>query len=124
MCLAIPGKLIEKISTEGGLTGRVAFGGVVRQVSLDFLPEAELGDYVLVHVGFAISRVDEEEARTTFAYLQQAGLLNEELGPEDESGPEPLTADSPGLKLHADLDEPQLASFPAADETMGAGPTR
>ena len=68
------------------LRGRVEFGGIVREACLDFLPEAEVGDYVLVHVGFAITRIDEEEARQTLAYLTELGALQEELGdlPEDE----------------------------------------
>jgi hydrogenase expression/formation protein HypC len=61
------------------------FNGIIRQASLDFLPEAKVDDYVLVHVGFAISRVDEEEARTNFAYMQQVGMLEEELGSQPES---------------------------------------
>jgi len=83
MCLAIPGKLLTKSEENGMLRGRVEFGGIVREACLDFLPEAEVGDYVLVHVGFAISRIDEEEARTTLAYLQELGDLQEELGPEE-----------------------------------------
>lgn len=62
------------------LRGRVEFGGIVREACLDFLPEAEVGDYVLVHVGFAISRIDEEDARTTLAYLEELGQVDEELG--------------------------------------------
>ncbi len=85
MCLAIPGKLIAKTSENGTLRGRVEFGGIVRDVCLDFLPEAEEGDYVLVHVGFAISRIDEEEARITLVYLRQLGSLQEELGSLEES---------------------------------------
>ncbi len=72
MCLAVPGELL---STQGDdpltRTGRVSFGGVVREVSLAYVPEAQVGDYVLVHVGFAISRVDEAEARRVFEYLRQ-----------------------------------------------------
>ncbi len=79
MCLAIPGKLVEKKDVDGILTGRVQFGGISRQTCLDFLPEAEVGDYVLVHVGFAISRIDEEEARKTYEFLEQSGMVEEEL---------------------------------------------
>ncbi len=63
--------------------GRVQFGGIVRQVSLDFVPEAGLGDYVMVHVGFAISRVDAEEAERTYKLLQEMGMLEAELGAPD-----------------------------------------
>ena len=103
MCLAIPGKLIEKVDVDGTLVGKVAFGGIIRQASLDFLPEAEVGDYVLVHVGFAISKVDEEEAKTTFAYMQQVGLLEEELG---EAAPESYSP-----KLYEDSNAPRMANF-------------
>lgn len=115
MCLAIPGKLIEKNDTGGTLVGKVAFGGVTRQASLDFLPEAEVGDYVLVHVGFAISKVDEEEARTTFEYMQQVGLLEEELG---EAPPESFSP-----KLYDDSTTPRMATFGnrAADGSAGGG---
>lgn len=77
MCLAIPGKLI---STNGeGLerTGRVQFGGVIKEVSLAYVPEAIPGDYVIVHVGFALSTVDETEAQRVFAYLEELGELGE-----------------------------------------------
>ena len=81
MCLAVPGKVIE-IQESGSLrAARVQFGGIVRQVSLDFVPEANVGDYVMVHVGFAISRVDAEEAERTYALLEEMGALEEELPP-------------------------------------------
>jgi len=83
VCLAIPGKIIEVQEIGGLRTGRVQFGGVVRPVSLDFVPEAALGDYVMVHVGFAISLVDAVEARRTYELLQQMGTLDEELAPAD-----------------------------------------
>ena len=83
MCLAIPGKILE-IQEQGNLrAARVQFGGIVRQVSLDFVPEAGLGDYVMVHVGFAISRVDACEAERTYKLLYEMGMLEEELGPAD-----------------------------------------
>ena len=72
MCLAVPGKILT-VTDGDGLTrsGRVSFGGVVREVNLAFVPEAAVGDYVMVHVGFAISRVDEHEAERIFDYLAQ-----------------------------------------------------
>lgn len=82
MCLAIPGQIIE-VQEAGGLRwARVQFGGIVRQVSLDFVPEAGKGDYVMVHVGFAISQVDRIEAERTYKLLQEMGNLEDELGPE------------------------------------------
>ena len=82
MCLAIPGKILE-IAGDDLLqrTGRVDFGGVVKQVSLACVPAAQVGDWVLVHVGFAIGTVDEQEAAEVFEYLRQAGELAE-LEPE------------------------------------------
>ena len=83
MCLAIPGKILEIQQQRNLRTARVQFGGIVRQVSLDFVPEAGLGDYVMVHVGFAISRVDPVEADRTYKLLQEMGMLEQELAPTD-----------------------------------------
>ena len=77
MCLAVPGKIISIDETTGMRVGRVDYGGVTRDAVLDFVPEAALGDYVLVHVGFAISRVDEEEAKRTLELLDQLDMLAE-----------------------------------------------
>ncbi len=79
MCLSIPGKLIEITAEldETFRTGRVSFDGVVKEVSLTLVPEANVGDYVMVHVGAAIGVVDEEEAQKTFELLKQLGELNE-----------------------------------------------
>jgi hydrogenase expression/formation protein HypC len=76
MCLGIPGKVIELSQNEPPLRmGRVDFDGIVKQINLTFVPEAEVGDYVVVHVGFAISTVDEEAAKSTFQYLKQLEQL-------------------------------------------------
>jgi hydrogenase expression/formation protein HypC len=80
MCLAIPGKVAEIQVKEGVRTGRVLFGGIARQACLDFVPEAREGDFVMVHVGFAISVVDKEEAERTYALLESMGVLGDELG--------------------------------------------
>ena len=84
MCLAIPGKVLTKDNIGGVDVGQVQFGAITRQVALGFVPEAEVGDYVMVHVGFAISKVDAEEAERTYQILQELGALEEELGPEQE----------------------------------------
>ena len=76
MCLAVPGKVLN-IADDVLRTGKVAFGGITKDVSLAYVPEAKIGDYVIVHVGFAIGRLDEDEARRTFAYLEQLGDLSE-----------------------------------------------
>jgi hydrogenase expression/formation protein HypC len=87
MCLAIPGKILESEEQNGLRIGRVQFGGITRRVSLDFVPEAQVGDYVMVHVGFAISRVDSDEAERTYRLLEEMGALERELPPaEDASG--------------------------------------
>jgi hydrogenase expression/formation protein HypC len=72
MCLAVPGKIIE-ITQEGSVDrkGKVSFGGAVREVNLSFVPDAKTGDYVLVHVGFALSKVDEKEAEKTLELLRE-----------------------------------------------------
>ena len=80
MCLAVPGKILEAEERDGNRIAKVKFGGITRQAFLNFVPEAEVGDYVIVHVGFAISKVDEEEARQTLAAIEEMGLVEEELG--------------------------------------------
>ena len=83
MCLAIPGKILSRETIGEVQVGQVQFGGIVRQTNLDFVPEAKVGDYVMVHVGFAISKVDAEEAQRTYELLEQIGALQEELPPAD-----------------------------------------
>ena len=84
MCLAIPGK-IESIRGDDPLTrmGKINFGGVVKEACLAYVPEATVGDYVIVHVGFALSKVDEEEAQKVFEYLRRM----DELAELKEGGP-------------------------------------
>lgn len=84
MCLAIPGK-IESISGDDSLTrmGKVNFGGILKEASLAYVPEAGVGNYVIVHAGFALSQIDEDEAQKVFDYLKQM----EELGELKESSP-------------------------------------
>jgi hydrogenase expression/formation protein HypC len=80
MCLGVPGKITEIHDTGFLRQGSVDFGGVSREVCLSCTPEAQVGDYVIVHVGFAISQIDEEEAHATLEVLRQMGELDEELG--------------------------------------------
>jgi len=84
MCLAIPGK-IESLNGDDPITrmGKVNFGGVIKEASLAYVPEAQVGEYVIVHAGFALSQVDEDEAQKVFEYLKQM----EGLGELKESGP-------------------------------------
>ena len=78
MCLAVPGRILSVEGDDPVLRcGRVDFSGIVKRINLAYVPEAKIGDYVLVHVGFAISTVDEEEARQVFEYLHKIGELAE-----------------------------------------------
>ncbi len=83
MCLAIPGKILSSQDFGIARAARVDFGGTVREVRLDFVPEAAVGDYVLVHVGFAISKIDEQEAQRTYQLLAEMGALEDELPAPD-----------------------------------------
>jgi hydrogenase expression/formation protein HypC len=98
MCLGIPGKITE-IRDEAGLAmGKVDFGGVRKDACLAYLPEVKLGDYVIVHVGFAISKVDEAEALKTLEILDQMGVMEPELmtlGPGMDA-PAVVSDDAPG----------------------------
>ncbi len=82
MCLAVPGRIVE-INESGDIAfrlGKVDFGGIRKDVNLAYTPEAEVGKYVLVHVGFAISVIDEAEAMRVFQVLEEMGAVREELG--------------------------------------------
>ncbi len=87
MCLGIPGKIISIEAEEPLRQGRVSFGGTVRKVCLAYVPEAEVDDYVIVHVGFAISVIDEAEANRVFDYLAEIGDLDELAPRQDEDSP-------------------------------------
>jgi hydrogenase expression/formation protein HypC len=90
MCLAIPGKVTEIDRSTSPVMGNVNFNGITRRVCLEWLPELQVGDYVIVHVGFAISKLDEEEALETLKLLEQMGDLEAETGgdaPPPEPGP-------------------------------------
>jgi hydrogenase expression/formation protein HypC len=77
MCLGVPGKVLSIVQRDDLPMGKVEFGGIVKEVCMAYVPEAQVGDYVLVHVGFAISRVDEAEAQEIFRYIEQIGELSE-----------------------------------------------
>ena len=95
MCLAVPGKILEILGDDPTFrSGRVSFGGIVKDVSLACVPEAKVDDYVLVHVGMALSTVDEAEAQEVFSYLKQMGEL-EELEEPGSAYPEADQATSP-----------------------------
>jgi hydrogenase expression/formation protein HypC len=79
MCLGIPGKLIEIYQADGLTMGKIDFGGVVKEVCLAYVPEIQIGDYAIIHVGFAISRIDAEEAEGTLALLAEMDMIAGEL---------------------------------------------
>ena len=98
MCLAVPGK-VESIYEDRGIQmGKISFGGVVKEVCLAYLPDIRIGDYAIVHVGFAISRIDEASAQETLRTYEELGMLAAEL---EELG---------------DADEPSISSNDANDE--------
>jgi len=82
MCLGVPGKIVEIYTKENLRMGRIDFGGVMREACLEYVPEAGLDDYVVIHVGFAISQLSEEEAKETLKLLREIGEFNSEIGAE------------------------------------------
>lgn len=92
MCLAVPGRIVEIYEEEGLRMGKLDFGGTVRRACLEYLPEARVGQYALIHVGFALAAIEEEEAERTLELLESMGGADEELaagngGTVPEGGP-------------------------------------
>jgi len=83
MCLGIPGKVTQIYEADGVKMGKVDFGGVVREACLEYLPDIQVGEYTIVHVGFGISKLDEKEAKETLEMLAEIGRLNEEIAQSD-----------------------------------------
>ena len=79
MCLGVPGKVVEIYESEGLKMGKIDFGGVVREACLAYVPEIEVGEYTVIHVGFAISQIDEASAQETLRTFEELGLLEDEL---------------------------------------------
>ena len=86
MCLGIPGKVVEIYESHDTRMGKVDFGGIQKEVCLAYLPEIQTGDYVIVHVGFAITQLDEASALETLAMFREMGMLEEELLADEEGG--------------------------------------
>lgn len=86
MCLGVPGEIVEIYEAGGLKMGKVDFGGVLREACLEYVPEAQVGQYVVIHVGFAISLLSEEEAKATLELLREVVDLEQALGPEGEAG--------------------------------------
>ena len=87
MCLGVPGKIVEIYEVEGLKMGKIDFGGLIKEACLEYIPDAQVGEYTVIHVGFAIGRLDEAEAMRNLRFLEEAGLLASEFeGPfEKES---------------------------------------
>ncbi len=92
MCLAVPGKVMEVRDDRGTRMATVNFDGILKEICLAYLPDIEVGEYVIVHVGFAISRLDEDSAMETLAMFRELGILEEELG-VDEAGVEVVSVE-------------------------------
>lgn len=111
MCLAVPGKVLSLEQRDDTLMSVVDFGGVHKDVCLEYIPDAAVGDYVVVHVGFAIQRLDEESALRTLAEFDHLGVLNEEFGDgfaraaEQAGLPDPTAAPAAGSD-----DDPEVRS--------------
>lgn len=91
MCLAIPGKILTIYREHDLLMGKIDFGGVAKQACLEAVPEAVVGDYVLIHVGFALAKIDEAEARQVFSFLEGMNELEELRTPPGETKDRPLS---------------------------------
>ena len=87
MCLAVPGKIVEIKESDGLQMAKVDFGGIFREACLDYVPEAKVGDYCIIHVGFAISLLGEQEAMETLELLKRISNIEEDLGPEPGAAP-------------------------------------
>ena len=84
MCLGVPGKVVEIVEEQGTTMGTVDFGGIRKRVCLAYVPDIQVGEYTIVHVGFAITRIDEVSAMQTLEMFRELGLLEEELGTSSE----------------------------------------
>ncbi|MBF6165852.1 HypC/HybG/HupF family hydrogenase formation chaperone [Streptomyces gardneri] len=98
MCLAVPGKVLSLHERDGTLMSVVDFGGLHKDVCLQYIPDAAVGDYVVVHVGFAIQRLDEESALRTLAEFEHLGVLNEEFGDGFEIAAKQAGVDNPAAE--------------------------
>lgn len=103
MCLAVPGKILEIYTNRGLRMCKIDFGGAVREACIETLPEAKVGDYTIVHAGFALNLLSEEEANETLTLLREMVLLDDELGPDN------VSAEAAEAAASAEADNPQAA---------------
>lgn len=116
MCLAVPGKVLDIEERDGTRMATVDFGGVVKEVCLEYVPDLQVGEYAIVHVGFALQRLDEESARKTLALFEELGLLQEEFGDPWEAAAAPPEWDERGAGA-------ATGSATGAGTGVGAAPT-
>ncbi|MFE2560278.1 HypC/HybG/HupF family hydrogenase formation chaperone [Streptomyces sp. NPDC059352] len=95
MCLAVPGRVLDVEDRDGTRMATVDFGGVVKEVCLEYLPDLKVGEYAIVHVGFALQRLDEESAKKTLELFETLGMLQEEFGDPWESAAEVTGSERP-----------------------------
>jgi hydrogenase expression/formation protein HypC len=81
MCLGVPGKILDIYEADGVRMGKIDFGGILKEACLEYVPEIQVGDYTIIHVGFAITHLDEESAQESLALFREMGVLDEELAP-------------------------------------------
>ncbi|MDA5286106.1 HypC/HybG/HupF family hydrogenase formation chaperone [Streptomyces sp. Isolate_45] len=115
MCLAVPGRVLEIGEKDGTRMATVDFGGVQKEVCLEYLPDLQVGEYAIVHVGFALQRLDEESARQTLELFEQLGMLQEEFGDpwemaaEAGGAPWPFTDDEPAAdRAHTEARQEEI----------------
>ncbi|MFD5883803.1 MULTISPECIES: HypC/HybG/HupF family hydrogenase formation chaperone [Streptomyces] len=113
MCLAVPGRVLDIGEKDGTRMATVDFGGVHKEVCLEYLPDLQVGEYAIVHVGFALQRLDEESARQTLALFEELGMLQEEFGDPWEQAAAQAGTDSPW----------PFADGPSADGLSPDGPS-
>ncbi len=116
MCLAVPGRILSVEDRDGTLMSVVDFGGIKKDVCLQYIPDAEIGEYVVVHVGFALQRLDEESAKRTLAEFEHLGVLKEEFGDGFE-----LAAKQAGIETPDALPKPNVAAGAAPRPNVAAG---
>lgn len=124
MCLAVPGKIVSIDDRDGTLMSVVDFGGIKKDVCLEYIPDAEVGQYVVVHVGFALQRLDEESAMRTLAEFEHLGVLREEFADgfelaAEQAGAAPMTDVAAGAAPKPDV---AAGAAPKPDVAAGAAP--
>jgi len=120
MCLGVPGKILEIYERDGLQMGKIDFGGVYREACLAYVPEAKLGDYTLVHVGFALNIIDEQEAQETLALLQEISEFEAGLDAGALAGGADVLQEPGALAHPGGADVAQLPELPADSSTGGA----